>query len=276
MKTINVTLTDEQRYSLVEEMLKSFEKQSKTGFSKGVFEFKCEVNKPKTAKVNLTISKLALDKIYALVDGFDSEVAWYMQCTKGNNGYTVHDVYVYPQKVSAVYVEMDMDKYTQWDLSLPDDVTFNGQGHSHHTMAVSPSSTDKDSQKSYVGYLNGRGFYIFCIVNRKRDENWWIYDLDDGVVFEPEDIKVIHDSGYGDFVEEAKKIVGRITPTYTAKTDNQKKTGGVYYDSYGYQYGGYYDSYYSKKKNKKSWSDPVDFESYQRSLDAGLECILYD
>ena len=134
MRMINLKLSDEQKVALAEEVFKSFESQSKTGFAKGVFEFKCELTKEKVPKAQLHITPKARDKMYALVDGFDSEVAWYMQCTRDENEYTVHDVYVYPQKVSSAYVEMDMDKYPEWDISLPPDISFNGQGHSHHTI----------------------------------------------------------------------------------------------------------------------------------------------
>lgn len=228
MKLINVSLSDEQVNELIRQVINEFGSQSKTGFDDGVFDFKLKLNSVKLPKAKLTVSETARQKMYALVDGFDSEVAWYMKCTKGDESYTVDDVWVYPQKVSSVYVEMDMEKYPEWDISLPDDVSLNGQGHSHHTMAVSPSGTDKDSQKSYVGYLNGRGFYIFCIINRKRDENWWIYDLDKGVIYEPEDITVTNRTGYEDFVKAAKDMVSPIKHEVSSVGSNKvsKSDGG--------------------------------------------------
>lgn len=163
----------------------------------------------KTATV--IFSEKAAAKMTALVNHFSTEVGWMGTAYKDDVGvYVVDDIVVYPQHVTGAKVDTDAVEIAKWSDSLDDDVwdTLRFQGHSHVNMWCSPSGTDSGDQERYLDWINGEGFFIFAILN-KRDESWFtIYDFDDNVVYEDNDITYeIDGDDMSAFLEMADKLV---------------------------------------------------------------------
>lgn len=179
----------------------------------------------------------------ALVDKFDSEVAWHGIVKRLDAfHYIIEDILVYPQTVTGVTVDMDEVKYGQWTMDIDPEIlqTVRMQGHSHVNMTCSPSGTDDKHQEDIVQMLGKEEFYIFIIAN-KRDNIWCcVYDLKENIIFETTDIDVRYEVDVIEpFLAEAKEMV-----------KNAPKTSNI--------------TYYGSKTNNsdyRSWSDQ-DWESY--------------
>lgn len=176
----------------------------------GKIEFKKELAKPdkSTPKATLEYTKLAMDKIQALVAGFTGEVGWHGTVTRNENHFTITDILVYPQEVTGATVNTDQVEYTQWMMSIPDDETYNSlryQGHSHVNFGITPSSVDLDMYERILENLGAEDFYIFGIYNKRKDCFLAIYDFKNNLIYEKSDIKII--SPDDTFLEEAKKVV---------------------------------------------------------------------
>ena len=142
----------------------------------------------------------------ALVNTSAKEIAWHGTVSKENNTYTIHNILVYPQLVTAATVESDDDTYAQW-LDNLDDRTFNSirmQGHSHVNMAVSPSGTDDDFYELLTQHIND--YYIFIILN-KAGKMWInIYDMEQQLIFDTSDIDIVYQGyDYNAWAEEQTK-----------------------------------------------------------------------
>ena len=64
-----------------------------------------------------------------------------------------------------------------------------GQAHSHVNMGTTPSSVDTKQQKAELE--NKTGFYLFQIWNKKLDINTFLYDIDNGIEYERDDVELI-------------------------------------------------------------------------------------
>lgn len=231
-------------------------------------------------KATLVIENTAWQKICALVDQCDKEVAWHGIVRKENNVYTITDVLVFPQEVTGATVTSDETEYSLWLMQQPDEV-FNNirfHGHSHVNMGVSPSGVDTHYQDNILKNL--KDFYIFAIFNKKGD-NWVsIYDVEDNIAYGDKDIELVlpNDEAESWAAQEIKAKVRiktvtrpvatvRNTPATRQKDDDddivayasqfvdrgydksgkKKAQNGLaddgydYYGNYGYGgYGGYY------------------------------------
>lgn len=153
---------------------------------------------PAKAQVNFTPT--AYLKMRTLVQEHAQEIAWHgvVQCN-GVSNYTILDVLVYPQLASATYVESDDDKYNGWLDSLDDDTINNlrFQGHSHVNMSVSPSGTDTANWKNLIEMPGLNDYYILAIANKKGELALWVCDLQNNIVYNPEDIicNIVYEDG---------------------------------------------------------------------------------
>lgn len=127
----------------------------------------------------LVFTPLAWTKMWLLVDQFDSEVAWNGLCTRiDDNQYRVEDIVVHKQTVTGGTVRTDPAEYDEW-LGQFDDETFEKirmHGHSHYKIPSFPSGLDDELQKDISEQLVDDMFYIFIIVNRRRD--MWVKIVD--------------------------------------------------------------------------------------------------
>ena len=147
----------------------------------------------KKVKPLITITPLAYCKMMALVRSFDKELAWRGTVERLDEyNFRITDIYCYPQKVTAVTVESNDDKYPLWLNELEDDVynSLHFQGHSHVNMGANPSGVDTNNWEDFLQTIADDGFMIFCIANKREDFYWTLYDLKTNVIFEPKDLEV--------------------------------------------------------------------------------------
>lgn len=175
-------------------------------------------------------------KMVSLVKDFDSEVAWHALVKRSDTAqdiFVVYDVLVYPQEVTGVTVNTDQEEYTKFLIDLDEDTANNMlmQCHSHVNMGTTPSGVDTEHQNNILKTMTS-GFYIFQIWNKRGEINSWIYDLDNNILYEKDDviIDIATDNGIiSEFIADAKAIVKKketFTKNYgkTAVTyENEKK-----------------------------------------------------
>lgn len=181
-----------------------------------------------TKKAELIYSEQAANKIKMLVNLCSDEVGWHGTAhrdEKENNIFYIDDIFVFPQEVTGTTVTPDETEYAMWLAGLEDD-TFNHlrfHGHSHVNMNTNPSGTDTSYQSDMLQNLED--FYIFGIFN-KRDDNWMtIYDVENNIIYEDEDI--IYENKFN---PEATWAAAQIKEHVTKKTysyNNKKNTKPV-------------------------------------------------
>lgn len=181
-------------------------------------------------RATVEFTHLAYSKMMALVDRFDTEIAWHGFVRRSDHDhFVIEDVLVYPQTVTGTTVNTDQEAYDQWLMTIEGD-NFNRmkfQGHSHVNMGTSPSATDLQHQAKIISQLGGEGFYIFMIVNKKRQCTMKVYDADNNTLFENDDIDVVvpeEDVQLSKFIEEAKGMVSQVSYPSTNLTTSIKKS----------------------------------------------------
>jgi hypothetical protein len=176
----------------VQEAVEKFRKQLKgIKSSTNTIRFEFCLTSKEDAEATLHITLNAWRKMHALITKCDKEIAWHGVVHKEGRTYTITDVLLFPQTVTAATVTSDETEYSLWLAQQPNEV-FNNlrfHGHSHVNMGVSPSGTDTQYQADMLKNLND--FYIFAIFN-KSGKNWVnIYDVEDNIVYEDADIDVV-------------------------------------------------------------------------------------
>lgn len=150
-----------------------------------------QIDKSVSQKAEVHFASAAYYKMLALVDKCDKEIAWdglVYRDEENPHIFYVTDIIVYPQTVTGATVETDDELYLNWLNSL-DDETYNHRrfnGHSHVNMAVSPSGTDTTYREQSI--LNINDFFIFGIFNKKHDFNFQIYDVENNIIYDKDDI----------------------------------------------------------------------------------------
>lgn len=189
MKYITVPKANE------EDIIKQFKDyMAKHKSNTGKINFSYDYAKPvfKGKKPNVVFTSEAWLKINALVDNCSTEIGWHGVVEKKKNVFYITDVLVYPQKVTAATVSADDKEYPKWLMNIPDE-TFNKirmQGHSHVNFGVTPSGTDNDFYNKLLQNMDKDEFYIFMIINKRKELNVWIYDFKSNIIFEKADILV--------------------------------------------------------------------------------------
>ena len=263
----------------IQEILTSMRQQLK-GFKNRQDTLRIDYKMPtyKQEKARLIFLPLAWEKMIALIDECDKEIAWHGLVTKTNNTYTITDIIIFPQTVTGCTVTSDDTEYSLWLANQPDAV-FNAlrfHGHSHVNMGTSPSGVDTSYQEDILKNL--QDFYIFAIFNKKGDHWCAIYDLESNVAYDNSDIDLVTpNTGNTAWAKEAIKnfvkfpeparlrdSTGKFVSTRAATKPLEKKSlveelqddldygpkDAQYYDRDGYEYGygyGYYGGYYGQK-----------------------------
>ena len=271
LKMHQMKLTNKQIQEYLVEVRKHL-KNIKTVADKFQLDIKLPCNKEEKAR--LIILQAAWEKMIALIDECDKEIAWHGIVTKTNNTYTITDILIFPQTVTGCTVTSDDTEYSLWLANQPDNV-FNNlrfHGHSHVNMGVTPSGVDTTYQDDILKNL--QDFYIFAIFNKKGDHWCAIYDVEDNIAYSNTDIELITpNTGDTAWAKEAIKNFVKFPETkVTQKRDSSGKfvstkntaplktkslaeelqddlynpNSSRYYDrdgyeyGYGYGYGGYY------------------------------------
>jgi len=181
----------------------------------GKFSYSTTIGKS-DQKASVIFSPNAWDKMWALIDGFSSEVGWFGTARRSENEedftYIVDDILVYPQTVTGATVTFDETEVSDWMYENREDERFDYihmHGHSHVNMGVSPSMTDKEHYRQTLAQIPANGFYLFMIWNKSRKSYCEIYDMKYNLLFEDSDITFVVDGieNLGDFMADAKKQV---------------------------------------------------------------------
>lgn len=182
---------------------------------------------------------LAYLKMTALVQHFDTEVAWHGTVTREGNVFTIKDVLIYPQEVSGGTVNTDQEEYEKWLYALDDGVfnTLRMQGHSHVRMSTCPSGVDLVHQEGIIEQLEDDDFFIFIIWNKKGENTIKIYDLANNTLYEDKDITLRVEDEFLDYETFITDAVDKVkAKTCQVKTSKISKSSKKSDDSWGYLY----------------------------------------
>ena len=235
-------LTAEEKKSLLDKFTKQLDELTD-----------CEVNFSETIKmqdkVNIYYTPDAYSKTVRLVMAHSGEIAWHCLVRKVEDGYEVYDVLAYPQTVGPASVHVKMGRkfgdgkpkdpkkyYTDWYnevvLEMPEEDERNlcGQCHSHVNMGTTPSSVDINQQKEELELKGKSGYYLFQIWNKKLEVNTFLYDLDNGVLYEKDDVNIVIEED--DLIKQSREMlvqpepepkpVATATPSYSTFNWNDK------------------------------------------------------
>ena len=169
--------------------------QEKNGFTK-----------PKE-KVKIYYDPVVYAQTIQLVKEHPVEIGWNMVILPYQDGYKVWDILIYPQKVSAAYISVDLPRYGMWKASLDykTEAAINGHGHSHVNMSPFASIVDVNQQHDEI-LTKHEGFYLFQIWNKHNEINSFFYDLDNKIYYTKDDIEIVVED-VDNFVEESFRMV---------------------------------------------------------------------
>lgn len=220
----------------------------------------------------IVMSAMTYLKMLEYVLKINIECAWHGFVTRNNNIFAITDVKMYPHKGKAAFVESDEDKlynqkiitcgvdttyptiekYEAWKLGLTveQELSLRFQAHSHVNMGTSPSGTDMQNQKDFMNDIINfietnpaatesertaiNPFYIFAIMNKRQEINWFLYDYETGVLFEKEDL---------DFSVIFKENFSMDTLTQEIKDNHSTASYSSNTPAYNYNYGYNYSSH---------------------------------
>lgn len=249
-----ITLSQEAKETLLKGMVREFVKAlDDYEFNINETKFSYEQNFSVKAKDKIVIqfTPQAYLRCLEMVKSYSSEIGWYGLIRKiGNLTYQVYDIIVCNQKVSGGRVITDDEDMIEFYETLTDDQAefLHFQAHSHVNMSTSPSSVDLENQASTVKNMGGKGFYLFQIWNKSLDINSFLYDLDNNVFYDKNDIEVIVED------DEFGSITGFIN-SLKDKVASMTYTGNQGYSDYsGYYSGGKVKTFedFTGEKDKKA------------------------
>lgn len=221
-------------------------------------------------KATVAFTNVAWNKLTALVECCAEEIGWHGTVVRGKEKgqFVVEDILVFPQTVTGATVTPDAVEYAQWVDSIDDD-TYNKlkfHGHSHVRMGTNPSGVDTTYQSDVLKNL--KSFYIFGIFNKTGSVWMTIYDVENNIVYEDEDITYVTNSQEQWAKEMIEKYVTKHTPSTGIQTSFGWNRYG--YENYQKDYKPYSGSYQTKKQEtkeaeEKSVTDEImeDLEKYK-------------
>lgn len=219
--------------ALREEARRDFEQYLSVGkCQNGEFSFKHRFAGTDGKRAKILFTPKAWQKMFLLLDHYDTEVSWRGVCLRGEEPgtYVVSDILVFPQKVTGSTATTDEQADTAWICSLPTELkrTVRFHGHSHVNMGAFSSGTDTGYQQEILGQLLADDYYVFMIWNKKHDFWATVFDMRDNVQYEDADISVILQGTDWDpksFLEEADKLVVKTTYTQSSYSSGTGSRG---------------------------------------------------
>lgn len=242
----------------------------KGNFKDNTISFSQKIVGNTNKKADLFIEDIAYSKMFALVDNFNTEIAWHGLARRDDEGkYTITDVVVYPQVVTGATVNTDQEKYQMWLYELPDEVfpQVRAQCHSHVNMSTSPSGTDTNYYDQIVEQLGDEDFYIFMILNKRRDIFVNIYDKKYNVMYESKDVTV--SKRYDDEIDNLLKDAKEKCKERVFEVPAKKYQSGVY--NYGWSWDAKRGSYIRDEDDKLDKEIRALEEKYNKKADKKKE-----
>ncbi len=232
-----ITLSKQAKETLLNGMVKEFIKaldDYEFNINESKFTYEQSFSVKAKEKMIIQFTPQAYLRCLEMVKNYSSEIGWYGLIRRLDaKKFQVYDIIVCNQKVSGGRVVTDDDDMIEFYETLSDEQAefLHFQAHSHVNMSTSPSSVDLENQASTVKNMGGKGFYLFQIWNKSLDINSFLYDLDNNLFYDKNDIEVIvEDDEFGSITEFINSLKDKVTSmTYS---------GGNQTSYYGYS--GYY------------------------------------
>lgn len=155
-----------------------------------------DVKKVKKPTIYITTDTMA--KMEALVKESPVEISWHglVKRNKEKGCYLIYDIILFPQINSAAATNTDQEEYAKWLMNImndPDESKFDDMrmhGHSHVNMGVYSSGIDDGYQSELLTNIQDGDYYIFLILNKKKDLCALLYDYDQQILFKTTDITI--------------------------------------------------------------------------------------
>jgi len=235
-----IKITEEVENKMLESFFANFRKEwekFKENMNDTKFTFSTDFSMKAKEKITIVYSQKAYVRMEALVNYYDTEVAWYGLVKKlSDTLYYVYDVKICKQYVNGSKVDTEDNDTLEFFNSLTDDEAehMHFQAHSHVKMSTAASGVDLQNQADVVRSMGKSGFYIFQIWNKSGDINTYLYDLDNNMFYDKNDVVI-------DIEDEDDTVSGFIASTKELVLE--KKT---------YPYQNYYPVQKKSKKNEKN------------------------
>lgn len=256
MKPIKMTAEVEKK--MLESFFEKFKKEwdkFKENMNDTKFTFSTDFTTEAKEKITILYSQKAYLRMQALVDFYDTEVAWYGLVSKlSDKLYYVYDVKLCKQYVNGSKVDTEDEDTLAFFDSLTDDEAehMHFQAHSHVKMSTSASGVDLQNQTDVIRSLGKQGFYIFQIWNKNNDINTYLYDLDANMFYDRKDVVIDIEDEEGclsdflattvDLVVEKKNYPYQQYYSQQKEKKKEEKENPAYLPGYwngdGYYYGG--------------------------------------
>lgn len=166
-------------------------------------------------RATIRFRPMAYIKMMNLINHCDGEVAWrYVTERVSDTEFFIKDVLLYPQYVSAAYVDTDEAEYGNWENSLPPEVygSLFGQGHSHVNFAPNPSGTDDHDEEVVLNHLWANDYFVFMIWNKKGEWFARIFDMATNTCWEKADIDIVIGDGSEDSMDIVSEVKEKVRP----------------------------------------------------------------
>lgn len=211
-----IYLTKEIEEDMLKKFFEKFKKEwanFRDNLNDTKFSVTQEFSEAAKEKVTILFSQQAYLRMKALVDYFDTEVAWYGLVEKLEpKKYRVYDVRVCKQYVSGAKVDTEDEDTLEFFNSLTDDEAehMHFQAHSHVKMSTGASCVDQQNQADVVSSMGKKGFYLFQIWNKQGEISSYVYDLDDNMYYDSKDVIIDIEDEKGtllDYIDTVEKLV---------------------------------------------------------------------
>lgn len=201
-------LTDNEWKDLLQDIALKFRNnchQNITEFEYTKSDVTAFLKKSETKNITKPIIQINADayiKMYELVKQSSVEIQWHGLVLKNENIYTIYDILVFPQTNSATSTNSNQEEFAEWQTKLIMDMDFpidqmRMHGHSHVMMNVYSSAIDDGYQSELITKVDNGDFYIFLVLNKKMEMYPLLYDFEQQILFEGDDIeiKILDQSG---------------------------------------------------------------------------------
>lgn len=157
-----------------------------------------ELDETTIKKPTIYIPAEIMLKMEALVTASPVEISWHglVKRHSETNSYLIYDILVFPQINSSAATNTDQEEYGKWLTEIMNDEDENKfdnmrmHGHSHVWMNVFSSGIDDGYQTELLTNIKDGDYYIFMILNKKREMCVLLYDYNQQVMFETKDITI--------------------------------------------------------------------------------------
>lgn len=197
---------------------------------------------PKDVKkpvINITTE--AYVKMLELINQSAVECSWHGLVKKFDNAYLIYDILVFPQINSATTTTTDEKEFAEWQTKLILDPKFpieelRMHGHSHVNMNVFSSGVDDKYQKDLLTKVENGDYYIFLIMNKKMEMCAFLYDFEQQIMFDKNDMEIRIIGLNKDIRKWAKDQLAEYAITERTFPKGKTTLMSYYDDDYSYSY----------------------------------------